>query len=338
MTLQERINLLAQLGQKLDDKSPMYWSILQKASLQNPWFTPDNIDLAIAAIRSECLNFDLLSSFVSRYKIDVTTISQKVGIVCAGNIPLVGWHDIMCVFLSGHTACIKPSDKDTVLIPYFIDILISLDGRCGEYFILVEKVKDYDAIIATGSNNSALHFEQYFSHVPHIIRRNRNSIAVLSGTESIDSLTALGKDIFYYFGLGCRNVSLICVPSGFDVKVLYEAWEPFKDISNHHKYNNNYEYNLATSLLNKEKFSHNEFVILLESDLIASRIATVHLMTYTDINILQSWIAKNRDQIQCVVSRVEDLGIDTVDFGFAQKPSIDTYADGMDTMHFLTNL
>jgi len=204
--------------------------------------------------------------------------------------------------------------------------------------VAADKLTGYDAAIATGSNSTATHFRYYFSHVPHIIRQNRNSIAVLSGHETDQQLLALGQDIFSYFGLGCRNVSKIFVPEGYNLDRLFEVLEAYKEIIHHHKYKNNYDYNVALFLLNKENFLHNDMLIFKASEQIISRIGSVHYQYYEDIDTLSDWIHRHESEIQCVVTSMDIPGVERVDFGQAQCPSIDTYADGVDTMQFLLGL
>ncbi len=339
MTISQRITSLVSLGKQLNDLTSSEISgIFETAEADNPWFTKDNIKKSVIAIRDHYLTQEALDFLVSRYKIDDNIVSKKVGLILAGNIPLVGFHDILCCFLMGHISLIKYSDKDKVLIPFLLNQLANINSETKAYFVTADKLSGYDAAIATGSNNTATHFRYYFSHVPHIIRQNRNSIAVLSGNETNEQMLALGEDIFSYFGLGCRNVSKVFVPVGYDVGKLFEVFEAYKDIILHNKYKNNYDYNVALYLLNKEKFLHNDMLILKESAQIISRIGSLHYQYYDSLDNLSEWIANHTSEIQCIVSSMHIPGVETVDFGQAQCPAIDTYADGTDTIQFLLSI
>lgn len=338
LSLQDRIDALILLGTKINESANDLDDIIEKAEIFNPWFTEKNIKLAMAAINNSFLKEGPINQLVAHYVITDPPEVKKVGIVCAGNIPLVGWHDVMCTFLVGHISQIKLSEKDTVLMNWMIDSLVKINANVRHYFEIVERLKDYDAAIATGSNSTAQHFEYYFKHVPNIIRRNRNSIAILNGTETDEQLTAVGKDVFEYFGLGCRNVSLISVPSDYDITRLFVAWEGFDELNMHNKYKNNFDYNSALYLLNKEEFLTNDFVIIKESDSILSRIATVHIRRYDTAEELSEWINSNLENIQCIVSSTDVNGIETVPFGESQCPDIMTYADGVDTIQFLLSI
>lgn len=339
MTISQRVNSLVLLGKQLSDlSSPELSDISEKAATDNPWFTVENIKSSLASIRDQYLTEVALDTLITQYKVDDNIVSKKIGLILAGNIPMVGFHDILCCYLTGHVSIIKYSEKDKILIPFLLHQLAEIDSKSKDYFIAAEKLTGYDAAIATGSNNTATHFRYYFGHVPHIIRQNRNSIAVLSGNETGEQLLALGKDIFSYFGLGCRNVSKIFVPKGYPLRRLFEVFEAYKDIVYHNKYKNNYDYNVALFLLNKENFLHNDMLILKESEQIISRIGSLHYHYYQSMDMLTEWITHHSSEIQCVVSSMNIPGVDTVDFGQAQCPSIDTYADGVDTMQFLLGL
>jgi hypothetical protein len=339
MTLSERVETLIKLGNKLADlTNDDIRSVVSNAYIANSWFTERNIDLALTAIRDQFLSEEVLRNFVFKYHLDDHIIPQKVGLILAGNIPLVGFHDLMCCYLSGHHCIVKLSDKDHILMQFVISELKSYNPKADRYITMVEKIKDYDAAIVTGSNNTAKHFEYYFKDVPHIIRKNRNSIAVLHGDENKETLQKLGEDIFSYFGLGCRNVSKIFVPKDYDITKLFEAFTPFKEVIHHNKYKNNYDYNVALNLLNKETFLQNELLILKEDTGIISRIGSIHYEYFDDIYQLCTWIQNHESEIQCVVSQKPLQDIQVVNIGETQCPSIDTYADGIDTMQFLLSL
>lgn len=245
---------------------------------------------------------------------------------------MVGAHDIIASYIAGHTTLVKLSSKDKVLMTYFIEAL-------GSKVKVVDKLEGFDAVIATGSNNTSRYFKQYFGKYPHIIRKNRNSVAVLSGKESSDDLIDLGKDIFTYFGLGCRNVSKIYIPEGYDITHLLEVLhDAYKDVAHHNKYKNNFDYNVALLLLNKEVYLNTGSLIVRQSTQIPSNISVLHYDYYAAIPELASEIKKHEEEIQCVVSNTSIDGIDTVAMGQAQCPTLLDYADGVDTMTFLTSL
>jgi hypothetical protein len=338
MTLTNRINCLQQLRTRLSNDSQDLQIAKRQAEINNPWFTQSNISAALDAIGNEFLSDQALNAIVSNYHLDDLGTRRNVGLVLAGNIPLVGWHDVMCTYLVGHTAQIKYSDKDKSLMSWMISQLVDIDPKNALYFEIVHKLAGYDAAIATGSNNTATHFEYYFKNVPSIIRRSRNSIGLLLGTETDDQLTNLGKDVFTYFGLGCRNVSMLMIPNDFEVSRLFEVWENNTELKMHNKYMNNYDYNIALFLLNKEIFLHNDYFILKESEKIISRIATLHIYRYPNLVEAKTWIENHSNEIQCVVSTEPIDDIDFVPFGESQNPSIMTYSDGVDTIQFLMSI
>lgn len=339
IALRERVANLIQLGTHLNNLNENeIIQIFNQAENENPWFTQENISKAIKAIRDEFLNQKSLQLLIDAYKLDDNISPKRIGLILAGNIPLVGFHDVLCCYLTGHISLIKYSDKDKTLMQFIIKKLIEININNGFYFNQVTKLEDYDAAIVTGSNSTAKHFEFYFKHVPHIIRKNRNSIAVIAGNETDMELQALGNDVFSYFGLGCRNVSMLFVPKDYDITRLFVVFDNFKDIIFHNKYKNNYDYNVALMLLNKEKFLHNDMLILCESDQIISRIGSLHYQKYENINSLTEWINDHNDEIQCIVSNTHIDGIATIPFGNSQCPSILTYADGVDTVQFLLSI
>jgi len=245
----------------------------------------------------------------------------------------------MCSFVAGHTAMIKLSDKDRFLTPYLIKELEKIDSRTSEYFEQVDRLKDFDAVIATGSNNTSKYFEQYFAKYPHIIRANRNGVAVLTGDESDEEINALGADIFEYFGLGCRNVSMCLVPQNINWERYLNIWhEGYKLYAQHNKYKNNFDHNVSLFILNKQKYMISGSLIVKEDPSIASRIASMHYQYYDSAAEVTPYLNKNKDLIQCVVSSDDIDGVNTFRFGHAQKPKIDDYADGVDTMQFLITI
>jgi len=247
-------------------------------------------------------------------------------------------HDIIACFLSGHKAIIKLSEKDAVLIPSCIETIVSKFPAAKDYFSFVNKLESFDAVIATGSNNTSRYFEYYFSKYPHIIRKNRNAIAVLSGKETKEELREFGKDVFSYFGLGCRNVSKVFVPRGYKLEDLMQAFEHFKEIAYHNKYRNNLDYNAAIYLLNKEPHLISDFLVMREAETMSSRIACLHYQYYDTLEEVDQYLADQVDNIQCVVSHLELKNAIPFAFGMAQSPEFLDYADNVDTLDFLQKL
>lgn len=305
---------------------------VEAARIQNAWFTTLNVH---SAFRNwgDILHRQTISKWLSNYP---TTEwgNQTVGLVLAGNLPLVGFHDVVCVLFSGHKAVIKLSSKDKVLIPTMVDILQSKFPEIKERVRFVnDQLGSVDKVIATGSNNSSRYFSYYFKDLPHIIRKNRNSVAVLTGDESDEQLAGLADDICLYFGLGCRSVSKIWVPKDYDFDILFGALYKHKDIIHHNGYANNYDYNKAIFLMNQEPLLDNGFLILKEDDRISSPIACLYYSYYDDRLEVEQTIAANREDIQCVVSSSDENT--HVFFGKAQYPQLDDYADNIDTMDLL---
>lgn len=293
----------------------------------------DNVLLQMEAIGNN-LTLEKLSTWLAPYPAGDS--KKTVGLVLAGNLPLVGFHDILCCAIMGFNIRIKASSDDAGLTQLVIDQLIQIEPFFAEKITLVDKLTDFDLIIATGSNNSARYFEYYFGQKPHIIRKNRNSVAVLTADESTEELIGLGNDIFNYFGLGCRSVSKLYLPKDYPVATFFEAIEQFSPIRNHFKYNNNYDYNKSIYLINKEKHYDNGFLLLKEDTNLSSPLAVVFYEEYTDIKELESKLDSQREGIQCVVSK-QRLQISSPNFslGKSQQPSLDDYPDGINTLDFL---
>jgi hypothetical protein len=308
---------------------------VQQAHQQNPWFTQENV-LHSFGQWAEVLEAEQLSSWLRPY---ARTKNEEltVALIMAGNIPLVGFHDLLCVLLTGHKALVKLSSNDQVLLPLLVSYLSHVDeGLRHRVDFTKEKLTDFDAVIATGSNNTARYFEYYFSKKPNIIRKNRNSVAVLTGTESEGELTALGEDIFRYFGLGCRSVSKIYVPTGYDLDVLFKAIYPYHELIHNQKYANNYDYNKAVYLMSGFQILDNGFLILKEDMAFASPIASLFYEFYTSKEVLKSRLKEKSEALQCIVSK--GFIPDEIPFGHTQKPSLTDYADGVDTLAFLSGL
>lgn len=350
MTLSNRLSTLIALGDHLRTGNDEFLEALQKRTeFNNAWFTLANQQASVRAIADEFLAEDKLKGWVSAYKITPIagepffpepTEQMTVGLILAGNIPLVGFHDILCVYVSGHKAMIKLSSKDEYVLPYLLKLLAKFDERAADYFEVAPQLRGFEAVIATGSNNSARYFEDYFGKYPNIIRKNRNAVAVLSGEESDEELRALGNDVFQYFGLGCRNVSKMYVPKGYDLDPLLHLFHEWKELQNHTKWKNNFDYNYALTTLNKENFHLTGPLMVLEEKAIPSRIGTLHFEYYTDKTALETELRTRQEEIQLIVTPAGYLATDlnTFAFGEAQQPALADYADGVDTLAFLLTL
>ncbi len=337
MTFQQRINAFVKLGQFLaQNKEEITEPIFRQAYLKNNWFTSVEVQSAVNAW-SDLLTEHKLTTWLSRYTI--TEHSPKtIAIIMAGNIPFVGLHDLLCVLVTGNKALVKLSDDDTVLMKWLIGELINIEPVFAPFIELSENrlPQNFDAVIATGSNNTNRYFEYYFRNTASLLRKNRNSVAILTGNETPEDLQKLGSDIFSYFGLGCRNVSKLYVPEGYDFVPFYEAIEPLNDIANHHKYANNYTYHKAILLMNLDKHLDNNFLLVKEDDAIASPLGVLFYSTYKNIDEVQQLLASRADEIQCVVSKTAIAG--ALPLGKAQHPELWDYADGVDTIAFLQSV
>lgn len=333
MNLTQRINLAVKLGKYMVIKNDYWQEIKEKAFLQNAWFLPEFIDLAVKNITERFLKKDILQNWIAQYQ-GIKENNEKpkwIGLVMAGNLPLVGFHDFLTVFISGNKCLIKPSSKDEVLIKHLVEKLIEWEPSLANEIQFSEMLKGCDAYIATGNNNSASYFKYYFSKYPNIIRQNRTSAAVLTGQESEEELSALSDDVFLYFGLGCRNVTKIYVPEGYNFEKLLSVFTKYKYFSDIHKYKNNYDYNLALNILNNKFYMTNGVVILIEDNHLFSPVSQLNYEFYKDSDQLNRQLIHNND-LQCIV------GKDHIPFGQSQCPLIDQYADGVDTMQFLEEL
>jgi len=339
MNLQDRINVMAQLGTHLQGEDEFLDALIHRTEFNNQWFTKQNQKQALQAIATQFLAQNKLEDWLGNYKFSENVKPKTVGLVLAGNIPLVGFHDLLCVFIAGHKAEIKLSEKDKFILPYLIKLLKKFDERTANYFEIAERISNFEAVIATGSNNSARYFDAYFGKYPNIIRRNRNAVAVLNGNETKEDFLNLGQDIFQYYGLGCRNVSKIYVPKGYNFEPFLEVLhDHFKELAMHSKYKNNFDYNYALYILNKVKILNNGCLILTEDKAIQSRISNLHYEFYEDKPVLIKHLKEKEEEIQCVVTQENFENLKTVDFGAAQRPKLTDYADGVDTLMFLSNL
>jgi hypothetical protein len=344
LSVKEKIQILSQLGKEILLSDQLYRKHLSQATARNGWFTEENIVKSLEAIAQSYLSEGVLNGVCQHYYLDRYNGGKRVGLVLAGNIPLVGFHDILCTFLSNHTSVVKLSDKDAVLIPILVNRMIEIDSRVAEYFQFVDRLKDFNAVIATGSNSTAGYFESYFSAYPHIIRKNRNGLAILSGNESKTDIVNLGKDIYDYFGLGCRNVSHLLLPEEYDFDFLMGTLhDHYKHVILHNKYKNNFDFNYATWLMNKVDFLMNGSLLVKEDDRLPSSIASLHYSYYSNEEDAVQRIEQWTDQIQCVVGQKEtwkpdSLPVPFFEFGKAQEPKFMDYADSVDTLQFLIGL
>jgi len=304
--------------------------LIIRKKVHNGWFTEENVRKSVLALGKE-LTSEKLNDWLEPY--DYTDYPKTVSVIMAGNIPLVGFHDFMCVLFSGNKIIAKLSSEDKHLLPALTEVLLKFEPRLAERISFSHgPMKGFDAVIATGSNNSFTYFESYFGKYPHIFRKNRTSVAVLNGTETEEELKALGKDLFDYFGLGCRNVSQLFIPETFDLDNFFKAILPYNEVIYNKKYGNNYDYNKAVFLLNKENLLDNNFVLLHENDALFSPLSVINYKRYQNVEELQEFIISRQEDIQLVV------GKNYIPFGEAQCPRLNDYADGVDTMKWLNEL
>jgi hypothetical protein len=338
MKLERRIRSFAALGKVIRDTiagennnySERLNSIIEKQQFSNSWFTPENVKEALNAIATE-LTEENLTIWASAYPaLEVETDPIRVGLIFAGNIPMAGFHDFLSVLMSGNSLVAKTSSKDPDLIPFIAEILRDFEPEFSDRIEFASGIlSGFDAVIATGSNNSSRYFEYYFGKYPNIIRKNRNSLAVLKGDENSDELTVLGKDIFTYFGLGCRSVSKLYIPHGYNITGLADFWTRYSSSINHSGYANNYDYNKAIYLVNRQKFHDSGFLLIKEEEKLASPISVLYYEYYSNEHELKIKTGKLKDSIQCII------GKEFTPFGHAQSPHLWDYADEIDTIEFL---
>ena len=343
MNINERTELISEIGEflknyldekydnKKDDNLIEFEKVIKKAQSNNSWFTDENIKINLTYWSKKLIKTNL-NQWLSKYNLKDTS-RKNIAIIMAGNIPLVGFHDFICVFLAGHNSIIKLSSNDKYLIPFLLNLVkfpsdrvVYLDGM----------LKDYDAVIATGSDNTSRYFEYYFKNKQSIIRKNRNSIAILDGNETDEDLKSLSHDILTYFGLGCRSVSKLYVPKGYNFDSFFNSIFAYKDLINNHKYANNYDYNKAIYLMSEYKFLDNGFFMIKEGNEMHSPISTINYEYYDNISHLSEKIKQQEENIQCVVSNIKFEG--RIDFGETQNPSLNQYADNIDVMNFLLTI
>jgi len=341
MSVHQIKEAFTQLGHYLLSDDEQLISLVNASHHYNAWFTADQVRNAVRALGVMLNERDIEQWIDGAYAGKTDRGAAKVvGLVLAGNIPLVGFHDILTVLASGHIASVKLSSQDKHLTPHILSRLVGFYPELAERIVYVDRLKDFDAVIATGSNNTSRYFEFYFKSVPHIIRRNRNSVAVLDGTETTEDFVALGHDIFDYFGLGCRNVSKLLVPEGYDFVPFFEAIEePFKGMINHHKYANNYDYNKSIYLVNGAKHLDNGFLLLKRDEGMASPLAVLFFDEYKNLEDAEAKLKGISEHIQCVVTKGGlSINSQVVGFGCSQSPRLWDYADGIDTFAFLLSI
>ena len=332
MILQERIQLMSKLGQYLEGEDAEWLECKERAFSENPWFIPDFINKSVSKIVSGFLQTPLLENWATKYHVSELAESPKtVGLVMAGNIPLVGFHDFLCVFVSGHKIVMKSSSKDTQLIKHLIKKLTEWDSRITDLVSFSERLKGCDAYIATGSNNSSRYFDYYFGKYPNIIRKNRTSVAILDNTETTEELIALADDIQLYFGLGCRNITKLWVHNNYDFLPLLNALKQYAFLMDYHKYLHNFVYHLALLIMGNRYYMNNDSVILTQNTSVFSPVSQVHYEFYENRQLVIDQLTIHPD-IQCIV------GHENISFGMAQSPALTDYADGVDTMAFLGKL
>lgn len=340
MTVQERINAFSELGSKLNawlndyENNPLnpLREVVEQAFYRNGWFVEFEVLNALREI-SQWLKEKELSDWVAPYDFGNISNVRIIGVIMAGNIPLVGYHDYLSVLISGHKLRAKLSSKDEVLLKFMHAELLKIEPRFDEMAdFTTERFSGIDAVIATGSNNSSRYFDYYFSKIPHIIRKNRTSIAILKGDETKEELQNLGNDIFRYFGLGCRNVTKVYFPKGFDLNWFYEGILPHSNVINNHKYQNNYDYHKSIFMLNRDEIWDNNFLILKKEKSLSSPVGTLYYEEYSDLEGLKKELNLIEDQIQCIV------GAENLSLGGAQSPKLNDYSDNIDVLNFLLSV
>jgi hypothetical protein len=334
-----RINAFIELGKFLTNpqNAPEIEDLIIRANRRNNWFTTTNTRKSLEAIATQYLDADKLANWAANYPEPETP--KKIGVIMAGNIPAVGFHDVLSVLVSGHTLMAKLSSDDPVLIPALLEKLVQFVPEMQDSIRIVDRLNDSDAYIATGSDNTARYFHYYFSKKPNVIRKNRMSVAVLDGTETTEDLSSLGADALQFFGLGCRNVSKLFVPVGYDFTKFYESIASLgPDFLNHHKYFNNYEYNKSVLLINRTQHFDNGFLMITENPAFVSPISVLHYEQYDDAKQIKAILEEKEEKIQCVVGKIPELSKNMVHFGKAQQPGLFDYADAVDTMAFLSQL
>ncbi|MEN9497974.1 MAG: hypothetical protein RL750_873 [Bacteroidota bacterium] len=332
MNLTERIDWALQLGDYMQSTDPAWQEAIRQASTANPWFTPENIQFSIDRIALSFLAPAPLTEWAKAELPPQQESPMTIGLVMASNLPLVGFHDWLCTFIAGHHARIKLSAQDSILFEHLRTRLLEWEPRLSPYIQVCERLNGADAYIATGSDNTSRYFEYYFGQYPHIIRKNRTSVARLTGDESADELKSLSKDMYLYFGRGCRNVTHLFVPRGYDFQPLLESGGAFQHVAEHHKFKNNYDYQLAICILNKEYYMTNGIALFVERPSLYAPIGMIYYTQYDRWEETDARLAEQKEKIQCLV------GAGGVPFGTTQYPNLSDYADGVNTLDFLRTL
>jgi hypothetical protein len=311
---------------------------IKEAEQKNNWFTHENILSSLIAL-SDQLTIENFDSWLTPYNLSDTDDNKRILLVMAGNIPLVGFHDLLSVLISGNRVVVKLSSNDNILFPYLWEVICKINPNFSDKLEKIDEIidKKFDAVIATGSDNSAKYFEYYFKNIRRIIRKNRRSIAVINGKETNPELKGLAEDVFLYFGLGCRSVSKIFVPKGYILDKLFDVFFPFQEIVNHKKYGNNYDYNKAVFLMGGHKLVENGFLLMKEDESLQSPVSMLFYEYYEDLEKVKDYIDENADLLQCVVCK-EDIVKKNTHFGETQKPQLWDYADNVDTIEFLMSI
>lgn len=337
MSFQTTIDAFCSLGQWLRKKvNPDLEKLINSTAASNPWFRKEDILFALNNLAERYLEPQKLKQWTNSY--DLGSIETKtVGLIMAGNLPLVGWHDIQSVLISGHKAQIKLSHRDNILIPFLLNEFAEFAPEVKSKFEIVERLKTYDAVIATGSTNTNRYFEQYFSQVPHLFRGTKNGLAVINGNETAEDLKKLGQDVFRYYGLGCRSVSKLLVPKGYSFTPIFEAFNDFDYLKNDSRYFHNFEYSLSLLILNGDDFFHSEFLAIKRDQKLGSSVGCLNFESYEGQEELEKIIKRDAEGIQCLVSNKQWVK-DSLDFGETQFPELWNYADGIDSMKFLERL
>ncbi len=323
------------LAQRWDEQSAAWISCCQRAIAENAWFTMDNIQSSARAIKYQFLDAQKLGTWMEQGCNPVQ--SSTIGIIGAGNIPMVSFHDVLCVLASGHQLHYKPSSKDALLIPFVLDLLVQINPAWKAYIQLADRLTDADAIIATGSNNSLRYFEFYFGNKPHIFRHNRTSVGVLVDPSEA-ACELFMQDVLTYFGLGCRNVSKVYLPEGFDLNRLFAASTSFGTYRLHNKYENNFKHQATMMMMNKRDFWTNDIFILREDGLLFAPISVLNFEFYTSLDEVQQHVSESENLIQCYVSDKAQTFKNQTPLGQTQQPSLTDYADGVDVLQFLNEL
>lgn len=351
MNLEKRINAFVKLGlflkqfkseeinKDFDDLNVIYYddffALMQRQKSLNGWFDIDSVKDSIES-NAQMLSEDNLKKWLSNYTLNEQQ-PKHVGVIMAGNIPLVGFHDFLTVLITGNVIKAKLSSNDNTLLPKIAEVLISIEPDFKQRINFIEKLEDFSAVIATGSDNTARYFKQYFDKYPHIIRKNRTSVAIVSNDDTEQELKKLGTDVFKYYGLGCRNVSKLFLPENYKLDKIFEAFYEFKHVIDNNKYANNYDYNKAVYLLGNNKILDNNFLLMKEDQSLNSPVGVLHYEHYSGLNDLKAKLNSDSEKIQCIVSS-DKTPCQSFLFGQAQYPELTDYADGVDTVEFITKL